>query len=601
MHIIRRVRFPASLLFLLFAIASTALPKPSFAKIKEKDGINWVGWSDDLFERSKKEKKLVILDLEAIWCHWCHVMEETTYANAKVKALLAKHFIAVRVDQDARPDLSARYEDFGWPATILFAPDGKEIAKRAGYIPPEAMLIMLQAFVDDPTPGPSISPEETAVVAEGHSLSKETRANQERLFKAAYDKKQGSWGFNQKFLNWNATELAIKKAALGDKEAEDMAKQTLEAQKNLIDPVWGGVYQYSTGGVWTEKHFEKIMQFQAENMKIYSLAYAQWKDPSYKSSIEAIAKFLNTFLLSPEGSYYTSQDADVVQGKHSDDYFKLDDKARRKKGIPRIDKNRYARENAWVVQAMTSAYAATGEDQYLAAAIKASDWVTKERSISGGGFKHGESEKDGPYLGDTLAMGQAYLALYAVTADRALLQRAVSAADFIDKNFRAGPKAAGYLSSKSMLAGTFAPAPNLDENINLARFSNLLFHYSGEAKHQEMARFAMRYLASPQLSDRFSAGTLLVDLEESVSPIHITVVGKKADPAAKALFLAAAAYPGTYKRMDWLDIAEGPLPNTQAQYPTLKDAAAFACSATRCSLPARNPAQIAERVAQISK
>lgn len=601
MHIIRRVRFPAFVLFALALGLMTVLPKNAIAKTQSSGGINWVDWSDDLFERSKKEKKLVILDLEAIWCHWCHVMEETTYANAKVKALLAKHFIAVRVDQDARPDLSARYEDFGWPATILFAPDGKEIAKRAGYIPPEAMLIMLEAFIADPTPGPSITVDEVAVLPEGHLLSKEARANQQRLFQEAYDKKQGSWGFNQKFLNWNATELAIKKAAAGDKEAEGMAKQTLEAQKNLIDPVWGGVYQYSTGGVWTEKHFEKIMQFQAENMKIYALAYAQWKDPSYKSSIEAIAKFLNGFLLSPEGSYYTSQDADVVQGKHSDDYFKLDDKGRRKKGIPRIDKNRYARENGWVIQAMAAAYAATGEESYLNAAIKASDWVIRERSLSGGGFNHGDKEKDGPYLGDSLAMGQAFLSLYAVTADRALLKRASSTADFIENNFKAGPKAAGYLTSKAMLAGTFAPAPNLDENINLARFTNLLFHYTGEVRHQEMGRFAMRYLASPQLADRFSAGTLLVDLEESVSPIHITVVGKKTDPSAKALFLAAAAYPGTYKRMDWLDIAEGPLPNTQAQYPTLKEAAAFACSATRCSLPAKNPAQIAERVAQISK
>ncbi len=116
--------------------------------------IKWRDWSDDLFARAEAEKRVVILDLEAVWCHWCHVMEQTTYASAQVADLINAHYIPVRVDQDANPDLANRYGDWGWPATMVFAPDGTEIVKRRGYIPPVFMISMLDAIVKDPSPGP---------------------------------------------------------------------------------------------------------------------------------------------------------------------------------------------------------------------------------------------------------------------------------------------------------------------------------------------------------------------------------------------------------------------------------------------------------------
>ena len=99
-------------------------------------------------------------------------------------------------------------------------------------------------------------------------------------------------------------------AAQGDARADGMARQTLNAQLQLIDPVWGGVYQYSTDGVWTKPHFEKIMSMQAENLRIYALAYGQWHDPKYLQAAQDIQRFLATFLTSPDGAFYTSQDAD---------------------------------------------------------------------------------------------------------------------------------------------------------------------------------------------------------------------------------------------------------------------------------------------------
>jgi len=215
---------------------------------KKAGAIAWQSWSDAAFEQAKREKKFILLDLEAVWCHWCHVMDETTYKTPEVIALIQSKYIPVRVDQDSRPDLSNRYEDYGWPATIVFGSDGKEIVKRQGYIEPRQMTAMLKAIIADPTPGPSIRPEPEVKFGENALLPDDLRKDLEERYFGQYDTKHGSWGFDQKFLDWNSTEYAMARARTGDKKSEGMARQSLNEQFNLIDPVWGGVYQYSVGG-----------------------------------------------------------------------------------------------------------------------------------------------------------------------------------------------------------------------------------------------------------------------------------------------------------------------------------------------------------------
>jgi len=126
---------------------------------QKQDKIDWQPWSDTVFAQAKKEGRFVLLNLGAVWCHWCHVMDEVTYRDPKVIELIRSHYVAVSVDGDSRPDLANRYEDYGWPATIVFGADRGEIVKRRGYIPPRPMASMLQAIIDDPTPGPSVLPE----------------------------------------------------------------------------------------------------------------------------------------------------------------------------------------------------------------------------------------------------------------------------------------------------------------------------------------------------------------------------------------------------------------------------------------------------------
>src|SRR6478735_4930646 len=193
------------------AIAALAT-SPSFAA----EELKWSAWGDDLFTRATAEKRFVILDLEAVWCHWCHVMEKTTYANAEVKELLASKYLPVRVDQDANPDLSSRYGDWGWPATIVFGPDGTEIAKIRGYIEPERMQALLKAIIDDPSPGPSVGEAFEVKPSTSAFLDKERRAALTKNVDEAYDEKLGSWGENEKYIDADSMDLAIARAETGD-------------------------------------------------------------------------------------------------------------------------------------------------------------------------------------------------------------------------------------------------------------------------------------------------------------------------------------------------------------------------------------------------
>ena len=108
-----------------------------------QSGIQWYEWGPEAFNRAQAEDKLILLDLMAVWCHACHVMDQTTYADPRVLALLQANFIAVRVDTDQRPDLEARYRTGGWPTTSLLLPTG-EILFQANSLEPEVMVELLQ-------------------------------------------------------------------------------------------------------------------------------------------------------------------------------------------------------------------------------------------------------------------------------------------------------------------------------------------------------------------------------------------------------------------------------------------------------------------------
>jgi uncharacterized protein YyaL (SSP411 family) len=583
-------------------IAAVAIAALAVSPLSAAEGPKWSGWGDDLFARAAAEKRFVILDLEAVWCHWCHVMEKTTYADPEVQGLLASSYLPVRVDQDANPDLSNRYGDWGWPATIVFGPDGTEIAKIRGYIEPERMQALLKAIIDDPSPGPSVGEAFEIKPAASAFLSKQQRAEMTKNFDESWDDKLGGWGENQKYIDADSMDLAITRAEAGDATAAKRARQTLDAAIALIDPVWGGVFQYSEAGSWGKPHFEKIMSFQAQYLRQYSQAYALWKDPKYLAAARDIERYLASFLLSPDGAFHVSQDADLDHDTDGHTYYALSDGDRRKLGLPRIDRNLYARENGWAISGLAAYYDVTNDPEILAMAERAAKWVIDNRSSPGGGFRHGEKDRGGPFLGDTLAMGQAFLDLYAATGNRDWLASAAKAGDFI-ATFR--DEAGGFLTSKTSegKTGVLAkPAKLTDDQIQVARFMNLLNRYYGNEAYREQASHAMRYLGSATAGmARPLPGVLLADEELAVEPTHLTIVGHKDDSRAQALHALARALPARYKRLEWLDLREGKLPNPDVEYPDLGEPAAFACSNRICSFPSFSAEELQANVKQMAK
>lgn len=592
--------FAISLLVLNFGCSKPEAAK-KVTKTHHESLVDWQDWSEQVFKDAKAQNKFVILDLEAIWCHWCHVMDAETYTDPEVAKTLEDHYIAVKVDQDSRPDLSNLYKDYGWPATIIFNANGDEIVKRAGYIEAKGMAKLLKAVVADPDPEKFGQAAPTKVSKDAF-LAKDVKEKLVSEFYRVYDKSKGGLKTAQKYVDRDYVEYALVLANNGNKEAKAMAEKTLTNALKIFDKAWGGVYQYSTKGDWNYPHFEKLAKIQGEYMRIYSQAFLVLKDSKYKQGALEIHRYLQDFMMSPEGAFYTSQDADLVQGEHSHDYFKLNDKQRRKEGIPKVDKNIYSYQNGLIIDGLAYLYSATKDSQFINDAKKATNWIIANRSLPGGGFKHDADDDKrgvGPFLNDNLYMARAMLNLYVVTGERAWLKKAQKTTEFIAKNFKDKIGFSTVVLS-NLPKGIAKSKPVLSENIDIARFMNLMHHYSGSEEFKDLAEHTMKYLATPDLVlKRFvEPGVLLADMEIVQDPIHMTVVGAKADNKAKDLFVAALSYPATfYKRIEWWDKKEGPLPNPDVPYPDLGKAAAFACAFKRCSLPAFSPDELFEIVA----
>jgi len=347
------------------------------------------------------------------------------------------------------------------------------------------------------------------------------------------------------------------------------------------------MYQYSVGGHWSEPHFEKLISIQASALRDYSLAYAQTQNPEDLHAAQSIFRYTTGFLRSPaEGAFYVSQDADLHDGEENESYFKLNDSGRRAQGIPRIDRHIYARENGWMIAALCDYYAATGDESALNQARQAARFVVAHRSLPGGGFRHDQSNAAGPYLGDTLAMGQAFLALYNVTGDREDLNAARSAARYIAANFRPATPGTGFVTSRTATNAAYRPHPDRDENIALVRFASMLAFATGDKNDHAIAVEAMRYLAASSVAlQPLSAGILLANDDFTQPPIHVTVVGTASNSDTKALHTAALRALSSHEFIELRDPAERtPLP-TNVTYPNLGRSALFLCTATACSSP----------------
>ena len=585
--------------------AQTKTKKPEAKKTVVRAQITWQDWSNDVFVKSKRLNKYVLLDLNAKWCHWCHFMEQRTYVHEDVVGVINRGFLAVRADQDANPDLSSRYGDWGWPATIIFDAQGNEVAKLQGFMRPSLMTHILTTILDHPERIPKLIADQEIARSPSTFISPAQRKTILGLLENTYDAEFGGWGRRLKFLQPDVIEYALEKARTGDETLKTRVIASLDAASVLLDKEWGGFYQYSHERDWSAPHFEKIMWYQAQPLSLYSRASVLFDKPEYLATARQIYGYMIDKLLSPQGAFYTSQDADVDEKMLGESFYALS--AAKRNGLgksPPIDKNIYARENGWAISGLLGYFAATGDDTVLKTAIAAARWIITNRALPEGGFRHGDKDRGGPFLSDTLSMGSAMLGLYMATGDKKWLTGAAKAGDFIAANFK--HSVAGYKTANAPAAkgGVFGKSfVNIEENSRLARFTVLLHQTLGKSRFKDMAEHAMRYLTNDSVTSkkRFLAGLVLADEELAIEPAHITIVGSKSDARSKALHRAALKLPIPYKRVDWWDPGEGAMPNPDITYPEMDRPAAFACANQVCSLPIFESADLTKSVERMGR
>ncbi len=585
----------------MFALLLILAGAPAHA---ETPSLPWQKWEPALFERAAREDKYILLHMAAVWCHWCHVMEGTTYKDPAIQKAIAGKFIPVRVDQDRDPELSYRYENWGWPATIMLDKDGNEIFKRRGYIPPELFQKLLAAVIEDPSALPGFTAG-AAVDPDAVALSAQRRADVEALVLKSFDRENGGFGDTHRFLHGDTVEWALERGRPLQRNGDtapwrDVSAKTLAGARRLIDPVWGGMFQYSDRLDWSGPHYEKLLNIQRDAARSYVLAYEIGRDPHDLAAAQNIARWLMDFMRSPEGAFYTSQDADAGPALHGDVFYAKSDVERRTGPNPPIDRNTYARENGWAIASLAALHDVSGDPALLDAARRAFAWTLANRRAPNGGFGHSRAADDDTHLGDTLSMAEAALALYRSTAERAYLSIATELGDIIVRDHR--DPAGGFMvrrpepGARGVLA---KPVKQLDENVAATRLLNLLARQTDRPAMRAAAQHGMRYLISLAEDGFVVPGALLADRELAREPAHVTVVGAKDDPEARALYEAARTYPTRYLRIEWLDRREGPLPLADVDYPDMPQAAAYACANGACSVPVFAPADVHRIVAKV--
>lgn len=420
-----------------------------------REELPWATLSPETFARAKAEHKYIVLDGSAEWCHWCHVMEATTYHDPEVRKILDEHFIAVKVDVDSRPDVEERYGEWGWPATVMFAPDATEIGKYRGYIEPSKFRAILEDIVASGIASiRGDEPAKTAVNAPKTALSEEhllwIQSSTDMALDDYYDDEQGSWGRRQKAPLGHDNAWLLLKASHGDADAKKKALFTLDQQSKLLDPVWGGIYQYSAASDWDSPHFEKLMTFQAPALDNYATAYRLTNDPKQLARARAMLAYLDRFMKGPEGGFYTTQDADLNAHDRTKtfmdghQYYPLDDKRRLAAGIPRLDTHEYGRENGLAISAYCTMYEATKDPTVLASAEKAARRILATHATERGGITHDIASPDknakSPvadrearqlYLSDNASFGLGLVRVYELTKNDDYLKKARGIGDFM--------------------------------------------------------------------------------------------------------------------------------------------------------------------------
>ncbi|MCS7207887.1 MAG: DUF255 domain-containing protein [Dehalococcoidia bacterium] len=573
--------------------------------------IQWRPWGETAFQEAQREDKPVLLAISAVWCHWCHVMDETSYSDAEAIRLINSHYIPIRVDNDQHPEVNQRYNMGGWPTTAFLTPEGDIIAGGT-YIPPhqfKEVLVRVATLYRQQKASVYRTAQEMRTrrmerirrVQAGTPLSFQVVDSVVRAVTGLYDPFFGGFGSQPKFPMTDAQHLLLDQyAQTRDPLFLRMVVKTLDSmsQGALWDKVEGGFFRYSTRRDWSEPHYEKMAEDQASLLRLYLRAWKVTRQPLYREIAEGIIGYVNKRLHSPDlGVFWGSQDADEA-------YYALDATGRARTLPPFVDRTVYTNWNGQMVIAYVEASDLLGQTSLRQQAVRALDflwnnlWSEADKALFHC-WAEGKPFVDGTltdYAWLTLALAEAYRR----TGTPAMLERAQTLAHTMLERFwdshsgglwDVGPGVAplGYLQLKEK---------SLTDNTVAAEALRLLSTITGQSTHASRAHDTLTaFVQVAQDYGEHAAAYARAVLRHLFPPLEVNIVGPSQASETHALLDAAFALPYPCVEPLLLDTSD-PHALASRGFVLGTKPQAYVCLQGACLPPIDDPAHLTQAVEQ---
>jgi len=460
--------------------------------------VNWREWGEDAFAEAREKDRIILLDISAVWCHWCHVMDRTSYSDPELAGIINDRFVPVRVDTDRMPDVNERYNMGGWPTTAFLTPTG-EVLVGATYVQPDKLketILNLTEFyeknraelgerIEELRQKKQLELEE-ALKAKPGDVPGEVVEFVLGQIEAGYDPEHGGFGTEPKFPVPEALDLLLLAYRdTGREEYLEMADRTMRgmASYGMYDHVMGGFFRYSVTRDWSIPHFEKMAESNAGLIISYTNAYRLTRRDFYIDTVRRTLDYVDEWLWDPRGFFRGSQDAD-------EEYYGLALEERMKQKSPYVDDTLYANFNAKMAVAYLTAWEALGGDCCVQKALTALDFVIEKMSKEGGFYHFMDTEPSRfGLLTDQAAMLRALVHAYQVTSDRKWLDRSLETAKFMERELWDG-QGGGYFDyphdPEALGALAYRTKPFMD-NADAAYSLKTLSVLTGDSRFEEMA------------------------------------------------------------------------------------------------------------------
>lgn len=560
--------------------------------------IQWLEWGKESFDKARTLGKPILLDITGSWCHWCHVMDDTSYSDPAVIDFVKKNFIAVRVDTDQRPDVNRRYNMGGWPTTAFLDSEGK-IITGGTYIPPEQLREVLRSVSEfyGTGKGKIGSKLQPTRLPQGKNepLSDAITKDIATTIAVNFDIDYGGFGFEPKFPHTDALDYALLRYRYsGEKEMLSVVTKTLDkmASGGIYDQVEEGFFRYSTTRDWSIPHFEKMAEDNAKLLSVYLHAFQLTGKTLYRDRAEGIVRYVNARLSdSEDGGFFGSQDAD-------EEYYKLGLSERKTRKSPAVDKTLYTNYNAQLISSFLLSGIILERPELGKFGLKSLDRVLALPSDGGLPYHYWREEEGAKLKGLLIDYGsllQVLLDAYEYSAKQVYLGKAVAIAD--DSISKLNDKTSGGFydipMDDSNLGELKMRDKPIDENSLMA--SGLL-RLSWLLEKPDYAMIAGKALSIFNADyERYGvtgAGYALALDSYINGPIGITIIASlKSKVSSPFKDRALKLYPGR-RYVRYLDPAKDSEEITRLGFDAEKAPAAYVCAGKTCGPPLSDPTAI---------